>query len=112
MLIKLSKWLVECIKYTYDNNDHPTPDGVKGHQICKMAVTYADMAMADADPQTICEAACWENTCTFAKFHQLDFVDNSDAEFGRRVLTLAGFSAPAPHQWGRYRIPWKHNFCQ
>ena len=68
-----------------------------------MAVTNANMA--GADPQTICEATCWANTYTFAKFYQLQAVANSDAEFGRRVLMLAGFSAPAPHHWGGYHIP-------
>ena len=53
-----------------------------------MAVTYADMA--GADPQTICKAACWANTCTFAKFYLLDAIANTDAEFSRRVLILAG----------------------
>ena len=95
---RLSKWLVECIKFAYDWNDLPTPDGVKGHQTRKMAVTYADMA--GADPQTICEAKCWANTCTFARFYRLNTVANSDAEFGRRVLTLAGFSAPDSYQSG------------
>jgi len=100
---RLSNWLVECIKFTYEKHILPVPDGVKGHQTRKMAVTYADMA--GADPQTICEAATWQNTNTFARFYRLDAVANSDAEFGRRVLTLAGSSTPAPVDWGGYRIP-------
>ena len=36
---KFSKWLVEFIKFAYDQNDFPTPDGVKSHQTCKMTVT-------------------------------------------------------------------------
>ena len=43
---QLSGWLIECIKYAYDKNNLPVPDGVKGHQTRKMAVTYADMAGA------------------------------------------------------------------
>ena len=77
----------------YDKHDLPVPDGVKGHQTRQMVVTYADMA--DADPQTICEAATWANTNTFAKFYRLDSVANSDAEFARRVLMLAASSIPA-----------------
>ena len=50
----LSKWLVKCIKLSYDKHSLPTPEGVKGLQTCKMAITYADMA--GADPQTICAA--------------------------------------------------------
>ena len=56
-------------KYSYDKHNLPTPDGLKGPQTCKMAVTYADMA--ETDPQTICEAACWANTYTFAKLYFL-----------------------------------------
>ena len=64
--------------------------------------------MAGVNPPTICDATCWANTCTFAwantctfaKFYLLDSVTNSDAEFCRRVLMLAGSSTPAPHQWG------------
>ena len=82
-------------------NELPTPDGVKGHQTRKMAVTYADMA--GADPQTICQAACMANTWMFATFYWLDTITNSDAEFGRRVLTLAS-SAPARHHWGGYHM--------
>ena len=93
---RLSKWLVKCIKYTYDKKDLPIPEGVKGHQTPKMAVTYANMV--GPDPQTICEAACWANTCMFARFYRLDAVANSDVEFGRRVLMLAGSSTPAPHR--------------
>ena len=91
---QLSKWPVKCIRYTYDKNDIPTPDGIKGHQTHKMVFIYADMA--GADPLTICEAACWANTCTFAKFA------NSDAEFGRRVLMLASrllCPGPTPLGW-------------
>ena len=51
---------------------------------------YPDMA--GVDPQTICEAACWANTCTFTKFYWLDTIANSDAEFGRRVLMLTSSS--------------------
>ena len=79
------------------------PDEIKGHQTRKMAVTYADMA--GADPQTICAAASWQSPCTFAKYYRLNTVPNSDADLGRRVLTLAGPSTPAPYNWGGYRIP-------
>ena len=104
----LSKWLVEYIKVSYNKYDLPTPDGVEGHQARKMAVTYADMTGDDA--QTICEATCWANTYTFAKFYRLDAIAKSNAEVGRRVLMLAGFSTPAPHYWGGYCIPQRHHF--
>ena len=105
---RLLNWLVECIKFAYNLHNLPTLEGVKGHQTYKMAVTYADMA--GADPQTICEAATWQNSNTFARFYQLDNIANSDAEFGRRGLMLAGSSAPAPYQWGWYHIPRKDHF--
>ena len=104
---RLYCWLVECIKYVYDKNDLPVPEGVKSHQTCKMAVMYADMAGDDS--RTICMAASWQSTCTFAKYYRLDAIVNSDAEFGRRVLTLAGSSTPAPYNWGGYRIPQKQH---
>ena len=86
--------MVKCIKFAYYRNDLPVPEEVKGHQTHKMAITYADMA--GANPQTICKAATWQNSSTFVKFYQLDAVANSDAEFGRRVLMLAGSSTSAP----------------
>ena len=107
---QLSKWLLKCIKLSYDKHDLPTPDGVKGHQAHKMAVTYADMA--GADPRNICDAACWANTGTFAKFYPFDTIALSDAEFGRRVLMLASFSTVAPTLLGQVRIPQKHYFLQ
>ena len=105
---RFSNWLVECIKFAYDKHDLPVPERVKDHQTHKMAVTYVDMS--GANPQTICEAATWQNSNTFAKFYQLDTVANSDAEFGRRVLALAGSSTLAPLHWGGYRIPKKQHF--
>ena len=105
---RLSKWLVECIKFRYFKNELSTPVGVKGHHTRKMAVIYADMA--EDDTQTICNATTWSSTNMFAKFYRVDAVANSDAEFGRRVLMLAGSSTPAPHHWGGYRITWKHHF--
>ena len=56
-------------KYSYDKHDLSTPDGLKGPQTRKMAVTYADMA--GVDPQTICEAAYWANSSMFAKFYRM-----------------------------------------
>ena len=103
----LSKWLVECIKYMYYKNEL-TPVGVKGDHTRKMAVTYADMA--GADPQSICNAATWPNTNTFVRFYRLNTIANSDVEFGRRVLTLAGPSTSAPHCWGGCQIPRKYHF--
>ena len=35
---------------------------------------------------------------------------NSDTEFGRRVLMLAGSSALAPYQWGGYNTPQEYSF--
>ena len=85
----------------------PLLEGVKGHQTCKMAVTYADMV--GADPQTICTATSWQSTSTFAKYYQLDTIANADVKFGRRVLMLAGSSTPAAYNCGGYRIPWKQH---
>ena len=71
----LANWLVECIKFAYDKNNLSVPKGVKGHQTRKMAVTYADMAGANS--QTICEAATWQNSNTFATFYRLNSIANS-----------------------------------
>ena len=92
----------------YYKHDLPTPEWVKGHQTCKMAVTYTDMA--GAEPQIIFEAT-WQNTNTFARFYRVEIVVvNSGAEFVRRVLMLAGSSTPAPHRWDGYDIPRKKTF--
>ena len=108
---RLSKWLVKCIKFSYDKHVLPTPEGAKVHQAHKMAVTYMYWYADMVDPQTICTAMTWSNNCMFAKFFRLDAIANSDAEFGRRVLMPAGFSIPAPHHLGRYHILQKSHFC-
>ena len=107
---RLSNWLVQCIKFAYEKHNLPVPDGVKGLETRKLVVTYANMAVADR--QTICEAPTWRNSNKFAKFYRLDTIANSDAEFGRRVLMLAGLSTQALLQWGGYRIPSEQHFCQ
>ena len=66
---QLSKWLVECIKLSYEKHDFPTPEGVQGHPARKMAITYANIA--GVDPQTICSVTTWSNNCTFASFISL-----------------------------------------
>ena len=33
---RLSKWLVECIKYSYSKNELPTPVGIKGQDGCHL----------------------------------------------------------------------------
>ena len=48
--------------------------------------------MAGAGPQTVCEIERLSNTGTLAKLYQLDTFANSNAEFGRRILMLAGAS--------------------
>ena len=98
---QLSNWLVECIKFAYERHNLPIPEGVKDHQTCKMAVTYIDMTGADPKPFV---------KLLPAKFYKLDVIANLDAEFGRRVLTLAGSYTPAPVDWGGYCIHRKSVF--
>ena len=105
---RLSNWLVERIKFAYEKHNLPVPEGGKGHQTHKMAVTYTDMA--GANRQTICEAAMWQTTSTLAKFYRLDAIANTDTKFGRRVLTLAGSSTLVQLHWDGYHIPWKQHF--
>jgi hypothetical protein len=90
---RISAWLVELIKFVYENGNLPIPQGIKGHQTRKQATSLADLA--GVDPQAICNAATWASRCTFARHYRLDMVAQVRSRFGRTVLQVAG-SAPPP----------------
>ena len=46
--------------------------------------------MAGVSSEAICKVATWSSKYTFARFYQLNLVAQADAEFGRRVLQVAG----------------------
>ncbi len=111
---RLSRWLVETIQYTYTVQNLPVPHGIKGHQTRKQAASIAELA--GASPTTICDAATWASTCTFARFYRLNIAATASADFGRRVLQVAGASSSQPSTSGirnqtgslaQYRIPKK-----
>jgi len=91
---RLSRWLVETIQYAYTVQNLPVPRGIKGHQTRKQAASIAELA--GASPSTICDAATWASTCTFAKFYRLNIAATASADFGRRVLQVAGASSSRP----------------
>ena len=49
--------------------------------------------MVGVSTEAICKVATWSSKCTFAKLYRLNIVAKADAEFGRRVLQVAVFSA-------------------
>jgi len=111
---RLSRWLVETIQYAYTVQNLPVPQGIKGHQTRKQAASIAELA--GASPTTICDAATWASTCTFARFYRLNIAATASADFGRRVLQVAGASSSLPSTLGprnqtgsltQYRIPKK-----
>ena len=79
----ISKWLVETIKYAYTAHDLDVPQGVKGHQTRKQAVSISEMA--GVDPQLICQAATWASLSTFAKYYRLNLMAKARSDFGRSV---------------------------
>ena len=85
---RISKWLVETIKCAYAAHDVDTPQGIKGHQTPKQAVSIAEMV--GGDPQLICQAATWASSSTFAKYDRLNLMAEARSDFGGRVLRLAG----------------------
>ena len=105
---RLSRWLVETIQYAYTVQNLPVPQGIKGHQTRKQATSIAELA--GVAPETICEAATWASTCTFAKFYRLNIAASASADFGRRVLQVAGASSSSSSRTGslaQYHIPKK-----
>ena len=87
---QISKRLVETIKCANAVHDVEAPQGIKGHQTRKQAVSFAEMA--GVDPQLICQAATWASSSTFAKNYRLNLMAEARSDFGRRVLRLAGSS--------------------
>jgi len=87
----LSRWLVKTIQFPYTVQNLPIPHGIKGHQTRKQTASIAKLA--GPTPETICKAATWASTCTFPKFYQLNIAAAASADFGRRVLRVAGASS-------------------
>ena len=81
---------MKTIKCAYAAHDVIAPQGVKGHQTRKQAVSIAEMA--GVDPKRICDAATWAPSCTFAKYYWLNLMAEAHSDFGRRALRLAGTS--------------------
>jgi len=109
---RLSRWLVETIQFAYVSQGLPVPQGIKGHQTRKQAASIAELA--GAAPSTICDAATWASTCTFARFYRLNIAASASADFGRRVLQVAGASSSSTRSGSQlhgslthYRIPKK-----
>ena len=50
--------------------------------------------MAGVSLETICKAA-WSSQCMFAQFYQFNMAVHADIDFHRRVLQVAGTSAPS-----------------
>ena len=69
----------------------PQPLAVKGHQVRKQATSWADAA--GVDPQTICDAATWKTSSTFARHYQLDLQHGQRSYFGKRILQLSASSS-------------------
>lgn len=88
---RISAWLKFVVADCYQRTGLPPPEGVKGHQVRKMATSWADMARVD--PQKICDAAIWRSSCTFAKHYKLDLLHKNRSELGRRVLALSASSS-------------------
>ena len=102
---RISRWLVECIGAAYQAIGQDPPEGVKGHQTRSQATSWAEMA--GVNPQTICNAATWSSTCTFAQHYRLNVVSRQRSDFGRRVLALAGSTPASSSALTGYVIPRK-----
>ena len=89
---RISSWMKEVIADCYERTNLPPPSGVQGHQVRKMATSWADLAMVD--PQKICEAATWRSSNMFARHYRLNLLHEGRMELGTRVLALAA-SKPA-----------------
>ena len=81
---------METIKCAYVAHDIDAPQGIKGHQTRKQAVSIVEMT--GVDPKRICDAATWASSSTFAKYYRLNLMAEARSDFGRRVLRVAGSS--------------------
>lgn len=88
---RISTWLKDVVRLAYKAKQLPPPGKVKGHDVRKMATSWADVA--GVDPLQICEAATWRSENMFARFYRLDLIHKSRTELGRRVLSLAASSS-------------------
>jgi hypothetical protein len=84
---RLSRWLVELIKWVYCQERLDVPTGMKGQQTQK-STSITDMA--GVDPQLICNAATWALRCTFAKHYRLNLAIKARSDFSRQVLPVTG----------------------
>ena len=87
---QISNWLVETIKCAYAAHDLEAPQGIKGHQTRKHAVSIVENA--GVHPQLIYQAAIWASSTTFAKCYRLNLMAKARSDVDRRVLKLAGSS--------------------
>jgi hypothetical protein len=91
---RVSAWLRELIQDCYERLDLPPP-ACSGHQVRKMATSWADLA--GVDPELIKQAATWSSNNMFARHYKLDVIRSESTEFSRRVMSMsAPSSAPAP----------------
>ena len=90
---RISTWLKEMVEQAYKAKNLPPPGAgkVKGHDVRKMATSWAEVA--GVDPKLICKAATWKTESTFARFYRLNLFHDSRSEFGRSILGLAASAA-------------------
>ena len=76
------------MKCAYEAHDSDAPQGIKGHETKKPAISIVEIATID--PHLMCQAANWAPSSTFAKYYMLNLIAKAQLDFGRRVLKLAG----------------------
>ena len=81
---QISNWLKELISDCYLREGLPPPEKVKGHDVRKQALSWADMAGVSS--KKICDAATWSSDCTFARHYKLNLRDQVRSTFGRKIL--------------------------
>ena len=81
---RISTWLKEVIKDAYAIKGLELPSNPKGHDVRKVATSWADMARVE--PQLICEAATWSSSCTFARHYNLKLIRSNKLQLSKSVL--------------------------
>ena len=101
--IRISEWLKLAVRLAYKLAGENQPRNVKGHQVRKLATSWA--TLAQVDPQAICDAATWQSSCSFARHYKLDLAHSARSMFGRSVLQAAASSSlsAAPSSQNRPR---------
>ena len=67
---RLSHWIVDTIRHSYQASDRPLPIGVRSHSTRGVSTSWA--ALRGVPLEEICAAASWTSPGTFSRFYSVN----------------------------------------